>query len=111
MRLYLYGAMKANNVGVDVKARSHWLLGYGLPRALLKLLAHRGDPFAQLLIDSSRPQNVYGLVEQIRRRGRISPVVGHGWVTADARIVRDVLRDSRFPRRGGATNNRLGDRL
>jgi cytochrome P450 len=80
---------------VDVKARTHWLLGYGLPRATLKLLARRGDPFAQLLIDNSRPNNVYHLVEQIRRRGRISAVV-RGWVTADARIVRDVLRDARF---------------
>jgi len=81
---------------VDFRSRSHWLMGYGLPRATLKLLARRGDPFARLLIDSSRPENVYRLVEQIRRRGRISPVVGDGWVTADAQIVRDVLRDGRF---------------
>ncbi len=81
---------------VDFRSRSHWLMGYGLPRSTLKLLARRGDPFARLLIDSSRPENVYRLVEQIRRRGRISPVVGDGWVTADAQIVRDVLRDGRF---------------
>lgn len=80
----------------DIKARSHWLMGYGLPRATLKLLARRGDPFAQLLIDSSQPNNVYRLVEQIRQRGRISAVVSDGWVTADAQIVRDVLRDGRF---------------
>ena len=81
---------------MDIKARSHWLVGYGLSRATLKLLARRGDPFAQLSIDSSRPKNVYHLAEQIRQRGRISAVVGNGWVTADAQIVRDVLRDSRF---------------
>jgi cytochrome P450 len=80
----------------DIKARSHWLMGYGLPRGTLKLLARRGDPFAQLLIDSSRPENVYHLVEQIRQRGRMSEVVANGWVTADAQIVRDVLRDDRF---------------
>jgi cytochrome P450 len=70
-------------------------MGYGLPRATLKLRARRGDPFAQLLIDSSQPDNVYHLVEQIRQRGRISAVVSNGWVTADAQIVRDVLRDGR----------------
>jgi cytochrome P450 len=80
----------------DIKARSHWLMGYGLPRATLKLLARRGDPFAQLLIDSSQPNNVYHLVEQIRQRGRMSAAVGNNWVTADAQIVRDVLRDGRF---------------
>jgi cytochrome P450 len=81
---------------VGIKVRLHWLMGYGLPRATLKLLARRGDPFARLLIDSSQPNNVYQLVEQIRQRGRISAVVGNGWVTADAQIVRDVLRDGRF---------------
>jgi len=81
---------------VDIKTRSHWLMGYGLSRAALKLLARRGDPFAQLTIDSSKPNNAYHLVEQIRQRGRMSAVVGNGWVTADAQIVRDVLRDGRF---------------
>jgi cytochrome P450 len=81
---------------VDMKTRSHWLIGYGLPRATLKLLAGRGDPFAQLVIDDSQPDNVYHLVEQIRRRGRMSSVLGNGWVTADARIAQDVLRDGRF---------------
>jgi cytochrome P450 len=94
--LYLDGEVRANNMNTDIKARSHWLMGYGLPRATLKLLARRGDPFAQLLIDSSQPNNMYHLVEQIRQRGRISAVVSNGWVTADAQIVRDVLRDGRF---------------
>src|ERR1700704_2062475 len=83
------------NMNADIKTRSHWLMGYGLPRATLKLLARRGDPFAQLLMDSSQPKNAYHLVEQIRQRGHISAVVGNGWVTADAQIVRDVLRDGR----------------
>lgn len=81
---------------MDVKAWSHWVLGYGLPRAMLKLLARRGDPFARLLIDDSQPHNAYRLVEQIRRRGRMSAVVNNGWVTADAQIVREVFRDPRF---------------
>lgn len=80
---------------MDLKTRSHWLLGYGLARATLKLLARRGDPFAQLVIDNSQPDKAHLLIEQIRERGRISPVVG-GWATADAQLVRDVLRDDRF---------------
>lgn len=81
---------------MDLKTRTHWLLGYGLARATLKLLALRRDPFAQLLIDNNQPNNANQLIERIRARGRISPVVGNGWVTADARTVRDVLRDDRF---------------
>ena len=81
----------------QIKSRTHWLLGYALARGLLKGLAHRGDPFARLVIDSSRPQDAYRLTEQIRARGRISPGFAKNvWVTSDARIVRDVLRDDRF---------------
>lgn len=82
-------------MNADIKTRVHWLLGYGLPRWTLKLLARRGDAFSQLLIQSGRPDDVNRRIEQIREQGRISAVVG-GWVTADAQIVRDVLRDDRF---------------
>lgn len=89
-------AGKANNVGVGVKLWAHWLLGYGPARAALKQLARLGDPFAQLVIDNTEPGNGNRLMEQIRQRGRLSAVVGNGWATADAQIVRDVLRDDRF---------------
>lgn len=81
---------------VPVRDWSHWAAGYGLPRASLKLLARRGDPLAQLLIDTNRGDNIYPLIEQIRARGRMSLVKGVGWVSADAQIVREVLRDGRF---------------
>ncbi len=80
---------------MDLKTRSHWLLGYGLARATLKLLARRGDPFAELVIDNTQPDDAHRLIEQIRERGRMSAVIG-GWATADAQIVREVLRDDRF---------------
>lgn len=84
-------------MNVDLKARAHWLMGYGLSRATLKLFARRGDPFAQLLIDGTQPENARHLVEQIRQRGRMSAMVGNVvWVTADAQLVREVLRDGRF---------------
>jgi len=71
--------------------------GYGLPRATLRLLARRGDPLARLLIDTNQGDNIYPLIEQVRGRGPMSRVVRRdGWVSADAKIVREVLRDGRF---------------
>jgi len=82
---------------VPVRDWTHWVAGYGLTRASLTLLARRGDPMAQLLrIDTNPVDNIYPLIEQIRGRGRMSPVRGAGWVTADTQIVREVLRDGRF---------------
>jgi cytochrome P450 len=82
---------------VPVREWTHWAAGYGLPRASLKLLAQRGDPLAQLLrIDTNPVDDIYPLIEQIRARGPMSPALGAGWVTADAKIAREVLRDGRF---------------
>lgn len=84
-------------MGVSVREWTHWAAGYGLPGTTLKLLARRGDPLAQLLtIDNNRANNIYPLVEQVRGRGRMSPVEKVGWASADAQIVRGVLRDGRF---------------
>jgi cytochrome P450 len=76
--------------------RMHWLTGYGIPRTACRLLARRGDPVAKLLIDTSQADNVCALTEQIRARGPISSFANNGWVTADAHVVRQVLRDNRF---------------
>ncbi|HEY1839399.1 MAG TPA: cytochrome P450 [Mycobacterium sp.] len=82
---------------VPVRDWTHWAMGYGLPRASLKLLARRGDPLARLLtIDTNPVDDIYPLIEQVRRRGRMSAIPGAGWVTADAQIVRELLRDGRF---------------
>jgi cytochrome P450 len=82
---------------VPVREWTHWAAGYGLLRASLKLLARRGDPLAQLLtIDTNPVNNIYPLIEQVRGRGRMSAVERVGWVSADAQIVREVLRDGRF---------------
>ena len=83
-------------MNVGIKRRVHWAAGYGVSRAMLKLLARQGDPLAQLVIDTHQPENLYQLVEEIRQRGRFSAFPGGGLVTADARIVREVLRDDRF---------------
>ena len=83
-------------MAVPVRDWSHWVAGYGLPRATLKLMARRGDPLAQLLIETNRGDTIYPLIEQIRARGRMSPVEKVGWISTDAQIAREILRDSRF---------------
>jgi cytochrome P450 len=85
-------------MGVPVRDWTHWAVGYAPSRTALNLLARRGDPLAKLLtIDVNPVNNIYPLIEQVRRRGRMSPILKtRGWVTADAQIVREVLRDVRF---------------
>lgn len=84
-------------MGVPIRSWTHWALGYAPPRAALSLL-RRSDPLAKLLTIETHPvDDIYPLIEQIRQRGRLSPVSRmRGWVTADAQIMREVLRDSRF---------------
>lgn len=82
---------------LPVRDWTHWATGYGLPRTMLNLLARQGDPMAKLLTIDSRPvDDIYPLIEQVRARGRMSRVPGAGWVSADAQILRAVLRDSRI---------------
>jgi cytochrome P450 len=82
---------------LPVRDWAHWATGYGLPRTGLKMLARRGDPMAKLLtIDSNPIDDIYPLIEQVRARGRMSRVSGAGWVSVDAQILREVLRDSRI---------------
>jgi cytochrome P450 len=85
-------------MGLPVRDWTHWAVGYAPSRTALNLLARRGDPLAKLLtIDVNPVNNIYPLIEQVRRRGRMSPILKtRGWVTADAQIVREVLRDARF---------------
>ena len=82
---------------LPIRDVAHWATGYGLPRTMLKLLARQGDPMAKLLtIDSNPVDDIYPLIEQVRARGRMSRVPGAGWVSADAQILRELLRDSRI---------------
>jgi cytochrome P450 len=84
-------------VDLPIRDGVHWATGHGLPRTALKLLARQGDPMAKLLtIDSNPVDDIYPLIEQVRARGRMSRVTGAGWVCTDARILRELLRDSRI---------------
>ncbi|MFZ0718787.1 MAG: cytochrome P450, partial [Mycobacterium sp.] len=85
-------------MGVPVRDWTHWAVGYAPSRTALRLLARRGDPLANLLTFDINPvDDIYPLIERVRRRGRMSPILKTGgWVTADAQIVRAVLRDDRF---------------
>ncbi|BBZ11164.1 cytochrome P450 [Mycobacterium branderi] len=82
---------------VPVREWTHWAVGYGVLRPLWKLQARRGDPLSQLVrIDINPAIDIYPLIEEIRAGGRMRRIAMTGWVTADAQIVRDVLRDIRF---------------
>ena len=82
---------------VPAREYTHWVAGYRLPHAALKLLARRGNPLAQLLTIGTNPGNdIYPLIEQVRARGSMSAVGTVGWVSTDAQIVREVLRGGRF---------------
>jgi cytochrome P450 len=72
---------------------------YGAPRAFLAVQARRGQPLARILLGRARGDEMYRLVEDIRKQGRLvrRPFV---WVSADHEICRMVLRDDRF----GVTN-------
>jgi len=90
-------ARECEHMAMPVREWSHWATGYGVPRVLLNLQARRGDPLSRLLtIDSNPVDDIYPLIEQVRARGRMAPVEKVGWVSADAQIIREVLRDSRF---------------
>jgi cytochrome P450 len=85
-------------MGVPVRDWTHWAVGYAPSRTALRLLARRGDPLAKLLTFDINPvDDIYPLIERVRLRGQMSPIFKTGgWVTADAQIVRAVLRDDRF---------------
>ena len=72
---------------VPAREYTHWVAGYRLPHAALKLLARRGNPLAQLLTIGTDPGNdIYPLIEQVRARGRMSPVGRVGWVSTTRRL-------------------------
>ena len=84
-------------MGVPVREWTHWAAGFGVSRVSIKLLARRGDPFARLVtIDSNPVDDLYPLIEQVRGRGRMVPLAKGAWVSADAPIVREVLRNKHF---------------
>ena len=84
-------------MSVPVWEWTHWAAGFGVSRVSIKLLARRGDPFARLVtIDSNPVDDLYPLIEQVRGRGRMVPLAKGAWVSADAPIVREVLRNKHF---------------
>jgi hypothetical protein len=69
------------HMGVPIRDWTHWAVGYAPSRTALRLLARRGDPLAKLLTFDINPvDDIYPLIEQVRRRGRMSPMskIG-GW--------------------------------
>jgi cytochrome P450 len=74
---------------------ARWVAMHGIPRAVMRIRAHRGDPLARLLAGHGRGIDPYPLYDEVRARG---PLVQtrFAWVTADHAVCREVLRDKRF---------------
>jgi cytochrome P450 len=74
---------------------ARWAAMHGIPRAVLKIRARRGDPLARLMAGHGHGIDPYPLYDQIRAQG---PLVRtrFAWVTADHAVCRDILRDKRF---------------
>ncbi|WP_433734391.1 cytochrome P450 [Nocardia sp. CA-129566] len=68
---------------------------HGLPRFVLLLAAHLGNPLGQLAIGPDRLLGSSRYLEQIRQRGRI-PTMWGARVTVDYELCRLILRDRRF---------------
>jgi cytochrome P450 len=75
------------------------MVRYGAPQTFLAVQARRGQPLARFLLGRAHGEEMYRLVEDIRRQGRLvrRPFV---WVSADHEICRSVLRNDAF----GVTN-------
>ncbi|MBL1076216.1 cytochrome P450 [Nocardia sp. 2] len=72
-----------------------WTMEQGMPRAMLRRRARRGDPFARLMVGSEGRENPYPVVEELRQAGRLVPT-SINWVTVDYELSRSILRDNRF---------------
>src|ERR1700732_4490149 len=80
-------------MGVRLWAR--WFAMHGVPRALMKVQALRGDPLARLIAGHGRSTDPYPLMDEIRAGGPLvrTPFT---WVSVDHGVCREVLRDKRF---------------
>src|SRR6516225_11391228 len=86
---------RKETVSMQTSLWIRWMARYGVPRGILAVQARRGQPLARFLLGRASGDEMYRLVEQIRRRGGLvrRPFV---WVSADHEICRLVLRDDRF---------------
>jgi cytochrome P450 len=74
---------------------ARWAAMHGIPRAVMKIRSHRGDPLARLLAGHGRGIDPYPLYDAIRTRGPLMKT-RFAWVTADHAVCREILRDKRF---------------
>ncbi|MEV0028464.1 cytochrome P450 [Nocardia sp. NPDC050793] len=78
-----------------MKTWIRWAALSGVPTMSLRLLARRGEPLAQLLIDPYARENPYPFGARIRAEGRIvrTPYI---LASADHEVCRNILRDKNF---------------
>ncbi|MFE3444713.1 cytochrome P450 [Nocardia sp. NPDC059180] len=72
-----------------------WLSAHGMPRAVLRTQARRGDAFARLMGGPDGVDDPYPLIEQLRGEGGLQRAA-ISWVTFDHGLSRAILRDNRF---------------
>ena len=72
-----------------------WAVRHGLPAVFLARGARRGDLVGRLLRDPSVRDQPYGLYEELRARGPLSPG-SIGLVTASHAVASEILRSDRF---------------
>ncbi len=68
---------------------------HGMPRAVLRTQARRGDAFAQLMGGPDGVDDPYPLIEQLRGAGRLQRA-SIAWASFDHGLIRTILRDNRF---------------
>ena len=72
-----------------------WGVRHALPAAYLRRSARRGDPVGRLLRDPAVRDEPYGVHEELRARGPLTPG-SLGLVTTSHAVATDVLRSEKF---------------
>ncbi|TQN41181.1 hypothetical protein FHU33_0541 [Blastococcus colisei] len=88
-------ARKAAPVLRPARTVARWAVRHGLPAVYLERGARRGDPVGRLLRDRSVRDQPYGLYEELRARGAVSPG-SIGLVTTSHAVASELLRSDRF---------------
>jgi cytochrome P450 len=72
-----------------------WGVRHGLPAVVLERSARRGDPIGRLLRDPAVRDQPYGVYEELRAAGPLTPG-SLGLVTTSHAVASEVLRSDRF---------------
>lgn len=96
--------------GMDARGLTRWTLGYGLPGAMLRHNARRGDLIARTAVDPAIRADPFAAYEELRARG---PLARGRLATATVsyRLANEVLRSDRFGVGPGSPSRTVLERL